>query len=136
MSTRSSSRVRRCAAAAGFACLLLGCVVATAPAAAAESSAALQALTEALARDFDLSALGAAPFAKVALAKDDAAAARVRLVEAWTARLAKERAQELKDRVIRIGERALRFELVDFAAKEGPRDLFISMHGGGGAPKG
>jgi hypothetical protein len=120
-------------------CMLLTrmvtCAEAAAPAVSADSSKAISELKAALGKEGDWSALGAAPCAKVPLTKADAATAKEQLAKAWAAQIAKERAQELRDKVIRIGDKEMRFELLSFAQKQGKRDLFISMHGGGGGPK-
>jgi hypothetical protein len=101
----------------------------------AQSRKALADLTAALGKKGDWAAAGEAAFARVPLTKADAAAAKAQLVKAWAAELARERAQELKDKVIRIDDKAMRFEMRTFANKgKGKQDLFNSMHGGGGAP--
>jgi hypothetical protein len=101
----------------------------------ADSHKAVAELTAALGKGMAWDALEQTPFAQVPLTKADAAAAKTALWKAWAALVTRERAQELRDKVIRIGERELRFEVVSFAAKTGPRDLFISLHGGGAGPK-
>ena len=66
----------------------------------------------------------------------EAAAAKVEAV--WKVRravLEKERAAELEGKAITIGDKTLKFEAREFGkAPEGGRSLWISMHGGGGAP--
>jgi predicted esterase len=79
-----------------------------------------------------------APFAAVALTKDDAKRAAHALWEDHLAELRQTRADELQAKVIRLGEREMKFEIVPFGKKEdappGGRSLFISMHGGGNGP--
>lgn len=77
-------------------------------------------------------------FSKVGLTRMDAERAADLL---WSDRLAwlrGSRAAELKARAIEVDGRKLRFEVVRFGPVEtapaGGRSLFISMHGGGGAP--
>jgi hypothetical protein len=51
--------------------------------------------------------------------------------------LVRERAAELEAKAIVIGDKTLKFEAKEFGkAPEGGRSLWISMHGGGGAPEG
>ncbi len=78
------------------------------------------------------------PFAAVPLTKEDAARAADLL---WTDRLAYLRATretEMKDKVIQLNGKTMKFGVVYFGEKESApangRSLFISMHGGGGAP--
>ena len=79
-----------------------------------------------------------AAFAKVPLNKEAAARAGQMLWEDYAAFLRATRAEELKARAIRIGEYELKFEIVPFGDKApapaGGRSLFLSLHGGGGAP--
>ncbi|TWT32624.1 dienelactone hydrolase family protein [Blastopirellula retiformator] len=82
-----------------------------------------------------LAALEKEGFANVPLTKLDAATARKLILKAHGEAMLKERAQEVKDKVIKDGELEMKFELITFGKK--PRDgysLWISMHGGGGAP--
>ena len=79
--------------------------------------------------------LRAAPEAKRALTKTEAASAADRL---WAARkkvLRDSRAAEMKARVVELDGKKMPFWYKVFGDKpEGGRSLFISMHGGGGAP--
>src|SRR5262245_43166073 len=79
-----------------------------------------------------------AAFARVPLTKDDSASVAKKLWEDHLADLRATRAEELKAKSIRIGEREMKFETVSFGKKEeapaGGRSLFISMHGGGNGP--
>ena len=99
-----------------------------------QSRKAVADLAAALGQKGEWAAAGEAAFARVPLTKADAAAAKAQLVKAWAAQVARERAQELKGKVVQIGDKAMRFEMRRFAEGKGKRDLFISMHGGGGAP--
>ncbi len=86
--------------------------------------------------DAALTELSAQPWAAVAVSKEDSAKASELL---WNARrefLRKERASEMEAREIVLGELRMPFWFKTFgeAPAEG-RSLFISMHGGGGAPK-
>jgi hypothetical protein len=78
------------------------------------------------------------PFAKMALTASDAERAAEML---WTARLKelrRTRKAEMDAKRIEVGGKVLRYEVVRFGSLEAPpvggRSLFISMHGGGGAP--
>jgi predicted esterase len=108
---------------------------ATRTAVPSDSRRAVGELMTALREGVDWNALGKAPFAQVSLTQADEATARAELWKAWAAVLARDRAQEMRDKVIRIGSHELRFEVVNCSEKTGPRGLFISMHGGGGGPK-
>jgi poly(3-hydroxybutyrate) depolymerase len=119
---------------------LCGLLVLAAPLTAADpagSAAAVKGLRAALdAGPAALADLADREFAKVPLTKADAAAARDLLWQGHAARLRKERADEVKDRVIRDGKLEMRFFTKTFGDKPaGGRSLWISMHGGGGAPK-
>ncbi|WP_020472041.1 alpha/beta hydrolase family protein [Zavarzinella formosa] len=101
------------------------------------SGEALTALKTALAANpKSLAELTAKDFARLPLTKADADAARKMLWEAHVSIIQKERAGELKDRVLKEGKLEMPFAFKTFGAKpkEG-RSLWISMHGGGGAPK-
>lgn len=78
------------------------------------------------------------PFAKIPLTKDDAARSAQLLWDDHLTLLRKTRAAELEAKVIKHGDREMKFEIVSFGKKEdapaGGRSLFISMHGGGGGP--
>lgn len=86
--------------------------------------------------DAALTELSSQPWAAVAISKENSAKASELL---WNARrefLRKERAPEMEAREIVLGELRMPFWFKTFgdAPAEG-RSLFISMHGGGGAPK-
>lgn len=75
-------------------------------------------------------------FAVQPLTMEQAEAARDLLAKDWRARIQKECRQEMEAREIKAGELAMPFYFKVFGEKpEGGRSLFISMHGGGGAPK-
>lgn len=83
-------------------------------------------------------ALADTAFAREPLTKADAASASKLLWEDHTAFLRTTRAAEIVGKIIRIGDREMKFEIVAFGKREdapaGGRSLFISMHGGGGGP--
>ncbi len=122
--------------------VLLAFVVLASGAFAADAPASAQAMKElsellALPRE-KRPPISEAKFARTPLVKADAAAATKLLWDDHAKLIRDTRAEELKAKVIRIGEREMKFESVHFgtnenAPKEG-RSLFISMHGGGGAP--
>jgi poly(3-hydroxybutyrate) depolymerase len=102
-----------------------------------KSAAALKALQAALAdRPPPLGEVAAKEFAKVPLTKADAAAARELLWKAHVAIIQHERADEIKNRVLKDGNLEMPFDQKIFGKKPGSgRSLWISLHGGGGAPK-
>lgn len=72
---------------------------------------------------------------ELGLTKAEAEALVAERFEARSAELREERAAELEAKAIRMGERELRYLRKDFGdAPESGRSLWISMHGGGGAP--
>ncbi len=104
---------------------------------AERSAAALKALRAALdARPTSLGELADKDFAAVPLTRADAAAARDLLWKAHAANIRKGRAEEVKDRVLKEGKLEMPFFYKTFGEKPaGGRSLWISLHGGGGAPK-
>ncbi len=68
------------------------------------------------------------------LSKEDAATLTKLLWEDRVATLKKERADEVKAKVLTHGDKKMKYEVVRFGSKTGKQPLFISMHGGGGAP--
>ena len=81
-------------------------------------------------------ALDKQEFASAALTKKDAAAAAALLWKDHVARIRKERAAEMKARTITHGNLKMPFFYKIFGEKpKAGRSLYISMHGGGGAPK-
>ena len=85
--------------------------------------------------DNDVSAIAKQPFASSPLTKEEASKAQEILVDAWKASSAKEAEAELKANLIEIGDLKMKFFQRKFGDK--PKDgwsLYISLHGGGGAP--
>ncbi len=114
--------------------LLLPLTVGAAPD-AAKSSAALKTLEGALAQS-PLAELGTKDFANVPLTRADAASARELIWRAHVAAIRKEREAEFKARVLKDGTLEMPFAYKTFGDKpKGGRSLWISLHGGGGAPK-
>ena len=103
----------------------------------ASSAAALKALRTALAaKPAALADLADNDFARVSLTKPDATVARDLLWEAHAAIIKKDRAAEVRDRVLKDGALEMPFFYTTFGAKPaGGRSLWISLHGGGNAPK-
>jgi hypothetical protein len=103
----------------------------------AKSASALKDLRAALdANPTALAELADKPFAKIPLTKEDAAAARALLWKAHVAFIKKDRAEEVKNLVIKEDKLEMPFFYKTFGKK--PKDgwsLYISLHGGGGAPK-
>ena len=117
-----------------------GFLVLTAPLPAAEAEPSVTAVKElraAVAANPAAPAdLADRPFARVPLTKADAAAARELVWQTHAARIRTDRADEVKDRLIRDGKLEMRFVTKTFGAKPaGGRSLWISMHGGGNAAK-
>lgn len=74
-------------------------------------------------------------FARQSLDANQCEKAKQLLWDSHSAQLQKERAKEWQDKSIVLGERTMPFDYRVFGDKpEGGRSLFISMHGGGGAP--
>lgn len=82
-----------------------------------------------------LSELQQQPFATAPLSKDEAQQVSAGLWAARSAELRLTRAKEMEDRSITIGDKVMPFWLKQFGEVPATgRSLFISMHGGGGAP--
>ena len=118
-----------------LALLASGAIAADAPA----SAQAVKELTTLLAQPKEnRPPIADAKFARIPLTKADAANAATLLWDDHAKLIRETRAEELKAKVIRIGEHEMKFECVYFGDKENAptcgRSLFISMHGGGGAP--
>ena len=115
---------------------LLATTLTAAPPDSTKSAAALKSLRAALdAKPKSLADLAGQDFASAALAKADAATARTLLWDAHVAILKTERARELKDRVIKDDKLEMPFDFKTFGEKpKDGRSLYISLHGGGGAP--
>lgn len=102
---------------------------------AKRSSAAVSSLESALVGATSLADLSNRDFAKVPLTKADAARARELLWKAHVAIIKADRAKELKDRIIKEDKLEMPFDFKTFGEKpKDGRSLFISLHGGGGAP--
>ena len=75
-------------------------------------------------------------FATVPLTRSDDQKARRMLWEAHRKRIRAERRQEMKDLTITIGDHSMPFWYTTYGSKpKDGRSLWISMHGGGGAPE-
>jgi predicted esterase len=100
------------------------------------SAKALQELQAALEKKVPLSELASRDFSKAPLSKSDAASARDLLWKAHSEMIRKDRAEEIKNRVLKEGTLEMPFAFKTFGSKPANgRSLWISMHGGGGAPK-
>ena len=83
----------------------------------------------------DVSKVAEQPFATSPLTKDEASRAQEILVDAWKASIVKDAAAELDANLIEIDDLKMKLYQAKFGDK--PKDgwsLYISMHGGGGAP--
>jgi poly(3-hydroxybutyrate) depolymerase len=104
--------------------------------AATTDPTASQQAVESLKQEADPSTLTQQPFARTPLTSADAQTAEHLLWDAHVAEFQKSRAQEVKDRVLRDGKLEMPFFYKIFGDKPATgRSLFISMHGGGNAPK-
>ena len=136
---RASSPTPR-APVALLAAILLGLLASSSaearqPAAEEGSAGALQALRAALDAGRSWDEVLAAPFARQGLGRADAAAAHDAIVAAWRARLVEERRAELERGELRDGDLVMPFFAKAFGTKpDGGHALWISLHGGGGAP--
>ena len=81
-------------------------------------------------------ALSNAPFAAVPLTRADAAAATAALWQDHAAFIRETRAAEMQARVIELDGLKMKFAMLSFtnAPATNGRSLFLSLHGGGGAP--
>src|SRR5438105_12726330 len=102
-----------------------------------KSAATLELLKTELAANPALSPeLAAKAFAKVPLTKADAAVARELLWKAHVAFIKKDRGGEVEDKLIKDGKLEMPYAFKSFGKKPARgRSLWISLHGGGGAPK-
>jgi len=80
--------------------------------------------------------IGTQGFATAALSKADAATAQTLLWDDHVAYIRETRAAEMVAKVIELNGKKMKFETLSFGDPKnaGGRSLFISMHGGGGAP--
>jgi predicted esterase len=102
-----------------------------------ESAAALKALRAALAAPpASLMDLAGKEYAATPLTREDAAAARQLIWQAHAAKIQKERAAEIKDRLLTDGKLEMPFDFKPFGKKpENGWSLWLSLHGGGGTTK-
>jgi poly(3-hydroxybutyrate) depolymerase len=102
-----------------------------------DTSGAIAGLKEYLVQDLATrKPLSEQPFATTPLSKDQATAAEKLLVEDYQKRQREARKEEFEARQLAIGELKMPFAYKVFGDKPaGGRSLYISMHGGGGAPK-
>jgi predicted esterase len=102
----------------------------------AKSAAAVKELAAALdAKPAALADLADKPFAAVPLTKADAQTARDLLWRAHAAAVRKDRTAEVKNLLLKEGKLEMPFFYKTFGKKpDGGRSLYISLHGGGGAP--
>lgn len=103
-----------------------------------QSSEALEALKDFLSiPSSNRAEISDAPFAKVALSKNDTLQARELLAMDRLRHLRETRAEEMRAGVLTHGKFKMPFHYQVFGEKnDDGRSLYISMHGGGGAPKG
>ena len=119
--------------------LLLSLLTTVACAQPEASTQAVKEMNAWLALDRDKRpALSESAFAKTPLSKEDALEVKSALWKDHEAMIRATRSAEMKAKSIELNGKVMKFETVDFPAK-GPvtpkgRSLFISMHGGGGAP--
>nr|MCS5660786.1 hypothetical protein [Dehalococcoidia bacterium] len=74
-------------------------------------------------------------FSKISLSKDDAVRARDLLWKDHMGMIRETRSEEMKSKSISLGGKTMKFDFIVFGEKpKNGRSLFISMHGGGGAP--
>jgi predicted esterase len=101
------------------------------------SAAAVKALRVALAESpASIKEIADKEFARVSLTKTDAEAAREVLWNAHVAFIKKDRAAEVKDRSLKEDKLEMPFAFKTFGEQpKAGRSLWISLHGGGGAPK-
>ena len=107
------------------------------PTDAAKSADALKSLRKSLTeKPGALADLVLRDFSSTPLTKSDAATARELLWNAHVENIRKDRADEVKNRVLKEDKHEMPFFYTTFGKKpEGGRSLWISLHGGGGAPK-
>lgn len=74
-------------------------------------------------------------FSKISLCKDDAIRAGDLLWKDHMGMIRETRSEEMKSKSISLGGKTMKFDFIVFGEKpKNGRSLFISMHGGGGAP--
>jgi len=104
---------------------------------ATDSAEAVKALAKILAeKPKDWNELAKANISATALTKADAEKAKKFLWDAWVAKLKAERADEWKDALLKQDKLELKFSTKTFGkAPKAGHSFWISLHGGGGAPK-
>lgn len=104
--------------------------------AASVSSEAIDSLKAWLAKpSAERPAIASQPFASAPLTKEESAEAKELLWSDFVANAKKEREEEWKSRVLKAAGHEMKFDVRVYGDKpEGGRSMFISMHGGGGAP--
>src|SRR5580698_10754904 len=132
--TRCPVRLRLTTA---FVVVLLSSPLFAAAPEASRSAAALKELQTALeANPTALTDLAGKDFASVPLTKTDAAGAKELLWKWHVAMIRKDRAAEVKDRLLKDDKQEMPFFYKTFGKKPAAGwSLWISLHGGGGAPK-
>lgn len=106
-----------------------------APVTRADEDRPVEALEDWLASDPPIEQLSQQAFATVKLTKSQAERARELLWKNYLKRIAKERAEEIEKKVVVHGDLQMKYAYFIYgkAPRQG-RSLYISMHGGGGAP--
>jgi predicted esterase len=101
------------------------------------SALAVQSLRQALAKNsLKPGELATQDFARVPLTKADAQQVRELLWDDHAARIRRERATEVKARLIKASDHEMKFDIRTFGEKPATgRSLWFSLHGGGQAPK-
>ncbi len=117
--------------------LVLASPLVAAPPDAGKSADALKALKAAIdAKPASVADLTGKAFVAVPLTKSDAASARVAIWELHQSIIRKDHAQEVKDKKLTDGQLEMPYDYRTFGAKpKDGRSLWLSLHGGGGAPK-
>lgn len=107
------------------------------PVETAESQSAVEQLGTILAAGSpELTEVAKLDFANVGLTKADAETARDLIWRAHSAKIRKDRAAEIEARVLKEGDLEMPFFYTKFGEQpQAGRSLWISLHGGGGAPK-
>ncbi len=115
---------------------VVGLPVAAAPPDSSKSSEALNALRKALAaQPGSLAGLSDKDYAAVPLTRADEGTARDLIWKAHIAFIRRDRAQEVTDRVLTDGKLTMPFFFKTFGKRPAAgHSMWISMHGGGGAP--
>ena len=108
-----------------------------APPDAEKSAGALMDLKAAVGgKPVSLEELAKKPFSAVPLTKTDAAKAREAIFNAYSANFPKERKDEHAAKLLKDDKLEMPYTVVEFGKKPADgRSLWISLHGGGGAPK-